>query len=107
MKDSELDELFTALNYVFGEENVIRFPQETTMNGRVVRVMSEKRFGFIKGDDGKDYFFHMQDFSGFFNDLAADVDSGKVVKVTFESAPSLKGPRASDVKRVDNGVITE
>jgi cold shock CspA family protein len=66
--------------------------------------MSDKGFGFIKGEDKKDYFFHRSDLNGFFEDLVQDFDGGRVIHVTFESVPSPKGPRASEVSRVDGGV---
>lgn len=33
------------------------------MNGVIKTYLPEKRYGFIKGDDGKDYFFHEADFT--------------------------------------------
>lgn len=74
------------------------------MEGKVARVMSDKRFGFIRGEDGKDYFFHQSDFSGFFEDLISDFESKRTILVTFEGTIAQKGPRASNVVRVDGGV---
>lgn len=74
------------------------------MNGTIARIIVDKGFGFIKGEDNKDYFFHRSDLTGFFDDLAADVESGREIKVTFDSVPSLKGLRASNVTRLDGGV---
>ena len=74
------------------------------MNGFVKNVAGMKQYGFIKAEDGKEYFFHKEDFSGFWNDLAIDVENGRTVNVTFESVPSDKGPRACEVVRVDGGV---
>ncbi|MCR4301835.1 MAG: cold shock domain-containing protein [Sulfuricaulis sp.] len=28
------------------------------MNGVIKKLVKDKRFGFIKGEDGKEYFFH-------------------------------------------------
>jgi cold shock CspA family protein len=74
------------------------------MNGNVVRMMSEKGFGFIRGEDNKDYFFHKVDFHGFFDDLVEDFLAGRKVAVTFMITPSDKGPRAGQVVRLDGGI---
>lgn len=72
------------------------------MTGTVVKVF-EKKFGFIKGTDGVQYFFHESDLTGFWDDLEMDVNRGKRVDVTFEIGSSTKGPRAAEVSRVDGG----
>lgn len=33
-----------------------------TMKGTIKTYLPEKKYGFIKGDDGKDYFFHQSEF---------------------------------------------
>jgi CspA family cold shock protein len=61
------------------------------VNGTVKKLVSERGFGFIAADDGKEYFFH--------RDGVADFDSlqgGE--KVTFEIEASPKGPRANQVR---------
>lgn len=74
------------------------------MNGTIARLMNDKRFGFIKGEDNKDYFFHHSDLNGFWEDLVNDHEGGRKIEVTFDSVPSPKGPRAGNVVRVDGGV---
>jgi len=74
-------------------------PGEGEMNGKIVRLMSDKGYGFIKGDDGKEYFFHRADFQEDFESLCMDVERGQKVDVVFESVPSPKGPRAGEVIR--------
>jgi cold shock CspA family protein len=32
------------------------------MKGTIKSYLPEQRYGFIKGDDGKDYFFHENEF---------------------------------------------
>jgi CspA family cold shock protein len=66
------------------------------MDGAIKKLVSEKGFGFIKGDDGKEFFFHK---SG----LAAGVEYDDLKegdRVTFETTTSPKGPRAENVVRV-------
>jgi cold shock CspA family protein len=89
---------------IFGKENVILFDEVKEMNGTIARIMSDKRFGFIKGEDNKDYFFHATDLNGFWEDLVQDVDGGRKIVVTFDVVPSPKGPRAGNVVRDDSGV---
>ncbi len=63
-------------------------------NGTVKKVISERGFGFITGEDGKDYFFHR-------DGLSASVDFDRLVggePVAFEIESSPKGPRAVDVR---------
>ena len=74
------------------------------MEGTIVRLMSQKRFGFIRGNDNKDYFFHAQEFNGFFDDLITDFEKIGRIEVTFDGVNSEKGPRASNVTRKDGGV---
>lgn len=74
------------------------------MEGTIARIISQKSFGFIHGEDKKDYFFHRSDLNGFFDDLVADYEGGRIIKVEFESVPSQKGLRAGNVTRMDMGV---
>jgi cold shock protein len=62
--------------------------------GTVNKLVTERGFGFISGDDGKEYFFHRSgvEDAGGFESLAGGE------KVTFEIEPSPKGPRASRVR---------
>lgn len=74
------------------------------MKGKVVKLVLERRFGFIEGEDKKEYFFHKDDFNGHWNDLAEDMMKGRKIEVSFEETPSSKGKRAAEVTRVDGGV---
>jgi cold shock protein len=63
-------------------------------SGSVKKVISDRGFGFITADDGKDYFFHR-------DGLDRSVDFDKLVggeHVTFEVESSPKGPRAVKVQ---------
>jgi cold shock protein len=63
------------------------------MTGTVKNVVTEKGFGFITGDDGKDYFFHCSEAKGEF-----EATYSKGVKVEFEATQGKKGPRAVEVR---------
>ncbi len=71
------------------------------MNGTVVRLVPARRFGFIRAEDGAEYFFHNDNFKGFFEDLATDFKQGQRIRVTFDTMPSPKGTHAVDVVRDD------
>lgn len=63
-------------------------------NGTVKRVISERGFGFIVGDDGKEYFFHR-------DGLTSSVDFDRLVggeKVSFDTEAGPKGDRAVRVQ---------
>jgi len=62
--------------------------------GTIKKVVSDRGFGFITADDGKDYFFHR---SG----LNASLDFDRLIggeKVQFDLEQSPKGPRAKNVQ---------
>lgn len=71
------------------------------MNGTVKSVITKKAFGFIAGEDGKEYFFHKDDFNGHWNDLEEDLANKNKIVVKFDPEPGAKGPRAGNVSRVD------
>ena len=60
--------------------------------GTVKKLVSDRGFGFIAADDGKEYFFHRSGTEGDFDSL----QGGE--KVTFEIETSPKGPRARGVR---------
>jgi len=62
-------------------------------NGTVKKVVSDRGFGFITGEDGKDYFFHRDNLVP---PLSFDrLDGGELVTYEVEAGP--KGPRATQV----------
>lgn len=63
------------------------------MKGTVVRLVKEKPFGFIRGEDGNEYFFHTQSI---LNGGIKDVKYGQ--QVTFTPSEGEKGPRAEEVE---------
>ena len=64
--------------------------------GIIKKLVLERGFGFIAGDDGKEYFFHRSGTEGL---LSFDSLMGGE-KVTFEIEASPKGPRAKAVRTV-------
>ena len=61
--------------------------------GTIKKLVTDRGFGFIVGDDGKEYFFHMSETDNFDGLLEGDV-----VMFEVDSGPrSLKGPRARHV----------
>jgi len=67
------------------------------MYGTIARVYADKGFGFIKGEDGKDYFFHHSAIERplKFEELAGGDE------VEFEDTRSSKGLRAEQVTSRD------
>ncbi len=62
--------------------------------GTVKKLIADRGFGFITGDDGKDYFFHR---SGVEPTLDFDRLAGGE-RVAFEIEASPRGPRAVQVR---------
>ena len=62
-------------------------------SGTIKKVVSDRGFGFIAAEDGKDYFFHRD---GLDSSLDFDRLAGGE-KVTFEVEASPRGPRATKV----------
>ena len=60
-------------------------------NGTIKKIVSDRGFGFIAAEDGKEYFFHRDATEGF--DMLRGGET-----VTFEIEPSPKGPRANRVR---------
>ncbi|NLK62569.1 MAG: cold-shock protein [Fusobacteria bacterium] len=66
------------------------------LKGTVKWFNSEKGFGFITSEDGKDVFVH---FSQINKDGFKSLEEGE--KVSFEVVDGEKGPQASNVTIVD------
>ena len=62
--------------------------------GTVKWFNKDKGFGFITGEDGKDYFVH---FSGIAGEGFKSLDEGQAV--TFDIADGQKGPMAVNVTK--------
>ena len=62
-------------------------------NGTIKKIVSDRGFGFITAEDGKEYFFHR-------DGLQPSLNFERLVggeRVTFEVEASPKGPRAARV----------
>jgi cold shock protein len=62
--------------------------------GTIKKLVSDRGFGFITAEDGKDYFFHR-------DGLTASLDFDRLTggeKVQFEIEPSPKGARAKNIQ---------
>jgi CspA family cold shock protein len=62
--------------------------------GTIKKVVSDRGFGFIAAEDGKEYFFHR-------DGLEASLNFDRLTggeKVTFDIEASQKGPRAQRVR---------
>jgi CspA family cold shock protein len=63
--------------------------------GTLKKVVSDRGFGFIAAEDGKEYFFHRSGLDG-------TLDFDQLVggeKVDFQVENSPKGPRATRIRR--------
>ncbi len=67
------------------------------MNGTIVRLNQEKGFGFIKGEDGTDRFFHK---SGLERTTRRFDELAQGMRVVFTHIDGEKGPRAIEVRVV-------
>lgn len=65
------------------------------MTGTVKWFNSDKGYGFITGEDGKDVFAHYSQING---SGFKTLDEGQ--KVTFDVVQGQKGPQAENIERV-------
>jgi cold shock protein len=64
--------------------------------GTIKKVVSDRGFGFIAAEDGREYFFHRDGL-----EPSVNFDQlGGGEKVTFDIEASQKGPRAQRVRLV-------
>ena len=68
--------------------------QESTVTGTIRTLRVDKGFGFIKDDNGQEYFFHQ---SAIYGEGIADLREGDSVE--FDVGQGPKGPRAENVRR--------
>ena len=82
-------------------ELTVRLPQlfektveVTVTTGTIKKIVSDRGFGFITADNGKDYFFHR-------DGLTASLDFDRLTggeKVQFDVETGPKGDRAKNVQ---------
>jgi len=66
------------------------------MTGKITKIVAERAFGFIRGDDdSRGYFFHMRDVGEQAFALLFEGD-----RVSFEPSESPRGPRAAAIQRL-------
>ena len=66
-------------------------------DGTIKKLVSDRGFGFITADNGKDYFFHR-------DGLSDSIDFDRLVggeNVTFDVESNPRGPRATNVKAAE------
>ncbi|HEU4400516.1 MAG TPA: cold shock domain-containing protein [Candidatus Polarisedimenticolia bacterium] len=66
--------------------------------GTVAKVVRDRGFGFIRGNDGKEVFFHRSGLVGLNFD---ELEQGQVVDFEVEKGP--KGLRAGNVRAAAGG----
>jgi len=73
------------------------------MVGVVLTMKPMQKYGFIKGEDGKEYFFHKDDLRNVnWNQMEFDFSRGfEKIHVEFEPTEAEKGKRAKDVMRLN------
>lgn len=70
------------------------------MEGRVRRIYKDLQYGFLNAD-GKDYFFHKDDFDGDWRALCMEFEVHTDILLSFEPIMTTKGLRAKEVSQVD------
>ena len=68
------------------------------MRGLVKRVIAQKGYGFILGQDQREYFFHADDLLNTeFSYVTHEVEHSRPIQVEYEPTASAKGMRASRI----------
>jgi len=77
-------------------------PSGPKVRGRVKKLVPDRGFGFVRGDDGKEVFFHRSGLGA--NDYDA-LSEGDIVEYVVQEGP--RGPRAENVRAVGaDGAVT-
>lgn len=64
------------------------------VSGRIKKIIPDRGFGFVRGDDGNEVFFHRTEVTT--TDFDA-LEEGEAV--TFDVVDSPKGPRARNLQK--------
>jgi CspA family cold shock protein len=78
-----------------GARNV---PSGPKVKGRIKKLVRERGFGFVRGDDGKEVFFHR---SGLGSTDYDSLSEGDVVEYVVQEGP--RGARAENVRAIAEG----
>jgi CspA family cold shock protein len=70
-------------------------PTGPKCRGRIKKMVRDRGFGFIRGDDGKEVFFHRSGLNAADYDLLSE---GDAVEYVVQEGP--RGPRAENVRQV-------
>lgn len=68
-----------------------------------IKSINDKAYGFVRTDQ-RDYFFHKNDFNGYWTDLVNDFKNlgpDNTIEVEFDIRDSPKGLCAQNVRRLD------
>ncbi len=79
----------------------IQAPTGPKCKGKIKKMVRDRGFGFIRGDDGKEVFFHRSGLN------AADYDGlseGDTVEYVVQEGP--RGARAENVRQAGAGLVT-
>ncbi len=92
--------MLRTINVKFSSLETTKIEAWDKMRGKVVRIYSEKGFGFIQGEDKRDYFMHFSAVAkAEWDNFVRCNKRGEEVVVEFTPSESDKGPRAEDVTR--------
>ena len=87
--------VWSRLELTVRRRSLVREPKEVNVTtGTIKKLVSDRGFGFITAEDGKDYFFHR-------DGLSQSLDFDRLIggeKVSFEIEPSPKGARAKNIQ---------
>ena len=70
------------------------------VKGRIKKMVRDRGFGFIRGDDGKEVFFHRSGLGGADYDALSEGDA-----VEYHVQESPRGPRAENVRAASEGAV--
>lgn len=76
-----------------GAASAPRVPVGPKSKGRIKKMVRERGFGFIRGEDGKEVFFHRSGLNGGEYDTLSE---GDLVEYVVQEGP--RGPRAEGVR---------
>jgi CspA family cold shock protein len=77
-----------------GSSSAPATPTGPKVRGRIKKMVRDRGFGFIRGDDGKEVFFHRSGLGGADYDI---LNEGDIVDYHVSESP--RGPRAENVRQ--------